>query len=1141
MKSVLTDFYEFHRAICNDALVFVFGAGISNALTGRQYGWREWLLAGIHGLADVSLASALRDDLAGCSSADELIVAAGRVLDETKKDGTYAKWMHTSFETAEITDARLADTLRKLTIFNDVFATTNYDLLLERATGLGTLSYEEPDKAFEMIASGQSDSVLHIHGIYDSVHGIDNIIATRNQYNVILSDKGAQFIQNVLGTRTLIFVGCGKTTEDVNLSQFVAFARKYLKMDRAYYFLFNSSSRIADLPDNIHLVPYGDDYADLPIFLEDVAQIRFQSRMSGVKLIERTAFDRPLSSCDTLLKYHFSQQTIPFCGREREMECLRDFVCGDKAFSWWAITGQAGIGKSRLAFELIRRLPSSWFGFFANCDVCQSDFAQYIPCCNTVVVVDYVAGRERKVSELIDGFVRLFSATHYKLRVVLVERDNHKAAGSWYAMLLQRSRKAELNLLKSAEYSDSFLNLEDMDKSAVEKFISEVCLAWGEPDDPVRNSELYESYKNRFERLRFRPLYLQIFIEAWMENEFHIPKYNDYTALLEDLLGREQTRWLEAVGGNQAVCNAFIRLLVRANISGRLNVDKVPELYRSDWELIQDYITSHAFSGQQRSEMQDSLINSMCQNIDNSHLIIAPQFPDIIKEYMFKYYTDLAFLPEMMKEIWQHAAEPFSVFITRCLMDFEGQEFYRQALNVYETATADVDVLQGRLSLLQSMTVQEGDDPRVFWDIIANEYGFWRAVVVPGEGDDSLRESVASLKVFGLYEVARQIGAWSTYDVSLMIEVIDEMLAVSSGRATEFMKKFLAREITDMLCKANFLDEAQYLREKIDALIGNDPEDEFDASLQMQSYNQRMMQAILSDEWEPAKRILLEMADKCNREQIGPVQILAHSCFNLSYFSFQSGHFEMLEVGDVIVNGAASQYPKDWTIKSRKLGCAAAILQKRYLVDKISADMLSGELGKIEAELSAMQFNGSVSDEPLGMTWGMIKTLRSNIASQQELQGIIHEAEKILERNPRLSEVVCTMISGISALHQKYLHTKVSHEEVELLHRYVEANWDSAVVRNGFFDMLAESEDAGNRRNYMTHDIVRGAVQDARYNPIMGSGIPEVDLGESFFRDVMFPSEPYVRGREKVGRNELCPCGSGKKFKKCCQGKGIYD
>ena len=34
---------------------------------------------------------------------------------------------------------------------------------------------------------------------------------------------------------------------------------------------------------------------------------------------------------------------------------------------------------------------------------------------------------------------------------------------------------------------------------------------------------------------------------------------------------------------------------------------------------------------------------------------------------------------------------------------------------------------------------------------------------------------------------------------------------------------------------------------------------------------------------------------------------------------------------------------------------------------------------------------------------------------------------------------------------------------------------------------------------------------------------------------------PFVRDGKKVGRNEPCPCGSGKKFKRCCMGKGIYD
>ena len=30
------------------------------------------------------------------------------------------------------------------------------------------------------------------------------------------------------------------------------------------------------------------------------------------------------------------------------------------------------------------------------------------------------------------------------------------------------------------------------------------------------------------------------------------------------------------------------------------------------------------------------------------------------------------------------------------------------------------------------------------------------------------------------------------------------------------------------------------------------------------------------------------------------------------------------------------------------------------------------------------------------------------------------------------------------------------------------------------------------------------------------------------------PGKTVVRGEPKVGRNDLCPCGSGKKYKKCC-------
>lgn len=36
-------------------------------------------------------------------------------------------------------------------------------------------------------------------------------------------------------------------------------------------------------------------------------------------------------------------------------------------------------------------------------------------------------------------------------------------------------------------------------------------------------------------------------------------------------------------------------------------------------------------------------------------------------------------------------------------------------------------------------------------------------------------------------------------------------------------------------------------------------------------------------------------------------------------------------------------------------------------------------------------------------------------------------------------------------------------------------------------------------------------------------------------------TKPFIRQHPKIGANDPCPCGSGKKFKKCCRGNGKYD
>ena len=52
--------------------------------------------------------------------------------------------------------------------------------------------------------------------------------------------------------------------------------------------------------------------------------------------------------------------------------------------------------------------------------------------------------------------------------------------------------------------------------------------------------------------------------------------------------------------------------------------------------------------------------------------------------------------------------------------------------------------------------------------------------------------------------------------------------------------------------------------------------------------------------------------------------------------------------------------------------------------------------------------------------------------------------------------------------------------------------------------------------------------QAASAVPQAGEAAPETPVSRPD------PGVPYQRDEEKVGPNDPCPCGSGKKFKKCC-------
>jgi uncharacterized protein len=63
------------------------------------------------------------------------------------------------------------------------------------------------------------------------------------------------------------------------------------------------------------------------------------------------------------------------------------------------------------------------------------------------------------------------------------------------------------------------------------------------------------------------------------------------------------------------------------------------------------------------------------------------------------------------------------------------------------------------------------------------------------------------------------------------------------------------------------------------------------------------------------------------------------------------------------------------------------------------------------------------------------------------------------------------------------------------------------------------------KANTLLSDLLAGAARAYRYFK------PD---REAYARAAAPRAEPYERARPKIGRNDPCPCGSGKKYKRCC-------
>ena len=105
------------------------------------------------------------------------------------------------------------------------------------------------------------------------------------------------------------------------------------------------------------------------------------------------------------------------------------------------------------------------------------------------------------------------------------------------------------------------------------------------------------------------------------------------------------------------------------------------------------------------------------------------------------------------------------------------------------------------------------------------------------------------------------------------------------------------------------------------------------------------------------------------------------------------------------------------------------------------------------------------------------------------------------------------------------LRSETDHAEMQ--------QWSEAVEWTGL-DILSTrkgtADDDTGEVSFEAHYAVRGMPQSMREDAFFR----REDNRWYYVDGNVYGQEPYRRETPKIGRNEPCPCGSGKKYKKCC-------
>lgn len=266
---------ELLEQLARRQVLVVVGSGVSIAATANNAvaSWKGLLQSGVarclarHPELDVAWAGRVLEQIDG--DMVNLLCAAENISRRlgAPNGGEYAGWLQDTIGTLRATNPGVLKALSGLKV---PLLTTNYDDLIENATGLREVVWTHPHQ-MDSFVRGASDGVLHLHGHWRFPESV--VLGLRSYEDILRSSPAQATLRSLFTLKTLLFVGFGSGLQDPNFGALLEWAAQVfatsmfpsfqlcLDADRLQVQSQHAGRRIVALP-------YGSQHDDLCPFLQ---------------------------------------------------------------------------------------------------------------------------------------------------------------------------------------------------------------------------------------------------------------------------------------------------------------------------------------------------------------------------------------------------------------------------------------------------------------------------------------------------------------------------------------------------------------------------------------------------------------------------------------------------------------------------------------------------------------------------------------------------------------------------------------------------------------------------------------------------------------------------------------------------------